>query len=140
MQNTTNSLVQAIRHAYPQAEAIYLFGSWGSPDQRANSDLDIAILLPPDLADSVIPEQWFTLSLELARLAGVDSADLVNLRQVDTVFQYQIVMSGRQIFQAQVAPVEEFELLVMALYQELTIQRADIIKTGIQSSRFFGAL
>lgn len=43
-------LIQLILKAWPDTQAIYLFGSWGTEYERAESDVDIAILLPPKQA------------------------------------------------------------------------------------------
>ena len=48
-----DAIVEAITAACPYTQAIYRFGSWGTPHQRTDSDLDIAVLLPHDIAVNV---------------------------------------------------------------------------------------
>ena len=51
--NNYDGIVDAILAAYPDTLAIYRFGSWGTPYQRADSDLDVAVLLPHNTAVNV---------------------------------------------------------------------------------------
>jgi len=39
-------IVPTILRRYPDTQAVYLFGSWGTGDEWAHSDVDIAVLLP----------------------------------------------------------------------------------------------
>ena len=40
------ALVEAVRTSYPQALGIWLFGSFASGHANAQSDIDLAVLLP----------------------------------------------------------------------------------------------
>ena len=42
--------VDAVLDNYPAVQAIYLFGSWGTVPQRPDSDMDVALLLPFEMA------------------------------------------------------------------------------------------
>ena len=134
----TDSLIHSILQSYPDTQAVYLFGSWSSPDQRPDSDLDMAILLPPDMAKSLDTLKWHTFAVELASIAALAKVDLINLRCIDTVFKYQIIMTGERIFEVDAVSADEFELNVMAAYQDLNYQRSAIVDAGIQSGRFYG--
>ena len=121
---------------YPHAQAIYLFGSYGTADEWPTSDVDIALLLPPEEAKRVGWREIEEATVALGQLLGRD-VDLINLRQVSTVFRHQIVMTGRRLYCANVLDVEEFELLTMALYQKLNQERAEILAEGLRSGRFY---
>ena len=43
-------IIRTILAHYPQAQAIYLFGSYATTDEWPDSDVDVALLLPPDQA------------------------------------------------------------------------------------------
>ena len=43
-------LVDVIRAAFPDVEAIYVFGSFADASESAESDFDVALLLPPQEA------------------------------------------------------------------------------------------
>lgn len=77
-------------------QGIYLFGSYGTEDEWPDSDIDIALLLPPEQA-----KQEKNLILSLCRFdlekALHREVDLLNARQVSTVFQKEIISCGRLI-------------------------------------------
>jgi predicted nucleotidyltransferase len=78
-----NSIIRLILRAMPNVRAIYLFGSWGKPFQREDSDIDVAIL-PSAPIDNV--QRW-ELAQEAARNMKRD-VDLVDLLGATTVLRY----------------------------------------------------
>ncbi|MCZ7670645.1 MAG: nucleotidyltransferase domain-containing protein [Chloroflexi bacterium] len=46
-------IVQTILSHFPQTQAVYLFGSYGTAQEWPDSDVDIAVLLPPTLAKQI---------------------------------------------------------------------------------------
>jgi predicted nucleotidyltransferase len=129
-------IVKAILFQYPVTQAIYLFGSWGTEHQTQHSDLDIAVLLPSEVAKHVAPWEWLTLSQALASAAGVEKADLINLRQVDTVLRKEVIAANRRIWCADESATLEFEALTLSLYHQLQFERQDIINDAIKTGRF----
>ncbi|KFF49665.1 DNA polymerase subunit beta [Gammaproteobacteria bacterium MFB021] len=71
--------------------AIYAFGSQVSGQARADSDLDLAVLLS-GTADSVA---LWTLAQDIAAMLDID-VDLVDLRKASTVMQHRVVTSGER--------------------------------------------
>ena len=134
--NLTETIIQTIRNDYPEVQAIYLFGSWGTKDEWPTSDVDIAILLPPEKAKNL---DLFTLIGTQSKLETVlhRSVDLLNLRRVSAVFQKEVVMADRQIYTADKYAADEFEMLTLSYYQKLNEERADILAEGLRSGRFF---
>ncbi|WP_256207884.1 nucleotidyltransferase domain-containing protein [Nitrosomonas sp. Nm166] len=129
-------LIQQILETYPDTQAIYLFGSWGTEYERPESDVDIAVLLPAPQAKKA--GSLVLSDLHLALQAALDrEVDLINLRQAPTVLQKEVVMAGRKIFCVPGTTVDEFELLVLALYQKLNEERAEILAEGLRSGRFY---
>jgi len=118
---------------YPELEALYLFGSWGSEHQRDDSDLDIALLLPAN-ANSSKTLDWYCLASELAELADTPKVDLIDLRKTNTILQMEIIDSGQRICASPSA--DHFELLTLSKYQKLTEERRDIVSDGINSGHF----
>ena len=53
--------------------------------------------------------------------------DLVNLRQVSTVFQKEIIY-GKLIYCANRYAVDEFEMLALSYYQKLNEERREIVE------------
>ena len=129
-------IIQTILTHYPNAQAIYLFGSWGTAYQTPHSDLDIAVLLPPATAKQVDMWEWITLSQELASIAGVTNVDLIDLRRANTVLRKEIIAADRRIWCADESSVLEFEALIISLYHQLQFERKDIIADAIKTGRF----
>ena len=129
-------IVQTILTYTPQVQAVYLFGPYGTEDERPSSDVDIALLLPPEQAKAVGSLLLGELHLVLAELLGKE-VDLVNLRQVSTVFQKEIVMTGRQIFCADSYAAAEFEMLTLSYYQKLNEERREILAAFKESGRAY---
>jgi len=134
--NDTKAIIQTILAHYPAAQAIYLFGSFGTDKAWPNSDVDIALLLPPDEAKCAGHMALGNARVAIERLLGKD-VDLINLRQVSTVFQKEIIMSERRIFCANAYAADEFEMLVLSYYQKLNEERADVLAEGLRSGRFY---
>lgn len=126
-------MVRIILEHTPAVQAIYLFGSYGTTDEWPNSDVDIALLLPPGQAQRSLMD---AMPLALTQLLGKE-VDLINLRQVSTVFQKEIIMAERRIFCADAYAADEFEMLVLSRYQKLNEERADILAEGLRSGSFY---
>lgn len=131
--DANEGIIRIILARIPSVQAIYLFGSYGTIDEWPTSDVDIALLLPPAQAPYSLLN---TLSLALAQFPGKD-VDLINLRQVSTVFQKEIIMAERRIFCADAYAADEFEMLVLSRYQKLNEERADILAEGLRSGSFY---
>ena len=124
---------QSVLRAYPQTQAIYLFGSVAEDEDRPGSDVDIAVLLPHRVAHGVgsfaRSDLRFDLETRLNR-----AVDLINLRSVSVVFKKEIIETGRLLFVADEPGVDEFEMLTISLYQQLNRERArilaDVLETG----------
>jgi len=130
------AIVQTILRQYPDTQAVYLFGSWGTGDEWAHSDVDIAVLLPVRTAKNVNCEQWIGLASEIGQALRRENVDLINLRRVNTVFQKEIIAANRRIFCADEAAADQFEMLTLSLYQQLQEERKEIIEDAVASGRF----
>ena len=121
---------------FPDVQAIYLFGSHGTEDEWPTSDVDIALLLPPQTAKQI--DFWALNDLRSApeNLLSKE-VDLINLRQVSTVFQKEIIMTDRRIYCADQYAADEFEMLTLSFYQKLNEERAEILAEGLASDRFY---
>ena len=129
------TIVTHILQAFPTTQAIYLFGSFGTPDERPASDIDIAVVLPFDIAKTAtaaLHELANDLMLQTGR-----AIDLVNLRQVDTILQYEVISTGRRIAAPQRTESDLYELVIIKTYQYFNRERADIVAHGLQTGRFY---
>ncbi len=129
--------IQAIRATYPNTQAIYFYGTWGTEYQRRDSDLDIAVLLPPATARAIDHSAWLCLSAEVAQAAKVEYADLINLRTAPVILRKEIIAANRRIYCADEYAADEFEMLTLSYYQKLNDERQGIVESGLSTGRFY---
>ena len=134
--NEYDVIVRSIVEHYPAAQAIYLFGTYGTADEWPDSDVDIAVLLPPEEA-----RQQPQLMLTPCHYALADAlgkpVDLLNVREVSTVFQKEIVAFGRPLYCADDNAVAEFEMLTLSHYQKLNEERQAILESFQETGRAY---
>jgi len=121
-------IVAAIRARFPNAMAVYAFGSQVQGTAGPGSDLDLAVLV----AGYADPVALWDASAELADLAGCP-VDLLDLRAASTVMQYQVITTGQRLWSVGL-PVGLFETYVLSEKTALDEARAplmaDIQRTG----------
>jgi len=132
--NMQDKLIEAVTSHYPDVQAIYLFGSWGTEYMREESDVDIALLLPHKKAKESKSLQMSPLQFELEKLFK-RNVDLINLRQVSTVLQKEIILAERRMDCRDENAAAEFEMMTASYYQKLNEERASILidaqRTGV---------
>jgi len=129
-------IVRIILEHYPAAQAVYLFGTYGTADEWPDSDVDIAVLLPPEEARRQPQLMLTPCHYALADALG-KPVDLLNAREVSTVFQKEIVESGRLLYCADDDAVAEFEMLTLSYYQKLNEERRAILESFQQTGRAY---
>ena len=127
-------IIQTVLKHYPEVQAIYFSGTYGTDDQWTDSDVDIALLLKHQQAKKVGTLVMSDLRFELERLLEKD-VDLINLRRVPTVLQKEIVAADRRIHTADEYAADEFEMLTISYYQKLNEERSEILKEIMTSGR-----
>ena len=133
--NETDVIVRSILEHYPTAQAIYLFGTYGTADEWPDSDVDIAVLLAPQQAKATGFLALSALRFELESSLKKE-VDLINLRRVPTVLQKEVIVADRRIYQADEYAADEFEMLTLSYYQKLNEERAEIVKDALATGRF----
>ena len=124
-----------VLEAYP-VKLAYLFGSVAEGYAQPDSDIDIALLFPPSGAKEMSPLALSSCRAILADYMRKD-VDLVNLRQVSTVFQQEIIATGRLLYCASQYAVDEFEMLVMSYYQKLNQERRELLDAFMETGRAY---
>jgi predicted nucleotidyltransferase len=114
-------------------DLIYLFGSQAQGTARPESDVDIAYLGNSSLA----PYERFMLAQELSRLIG-KPVDLIDLSESTTVFQAQVVGSGKSIYCSDETKRMYFEMKVLKMYARLNEERAPILDKIKESGSVYG--
>jgi len=128
-------VIEATLGRYPDAQAIYVFGGCGTDYERADSDVDLALLLPPERARAAGELALCDLRFELESLLGRD-VDLINLREVSTVLQKEVVVADRRIYTGDEYAADEFDMLTLSYYQKLNEERSEIIAAALAGGRF----
>lgn len=115
------AIIQLIQQELPSAMAIYAFGSRIQGTARADSDLDLAVLV----AGYADPVMLWNLSQTLANNVLCD-VDLVDMRKASTVLQYQILTTGEQWWNND-NKVALFEAAVLSDKTDLDTARAPLL-------------
>jgi len=131
-----DSVMATILKHYGATEAVYLFGSHATEEAGPASDVDLAILLPPDLARESGPLAMSPCRVELEQQLRGD-VDLVNLRLASTVFQNEVINSGRRIASNDEEAALAFEMQVLSAYQKLNEERAGILQSFRETRRAY---
>lgn len=127
-------LLEAVRHAVlqalPETLAIYVYGSHARGDARPDSDLDVAVLLPPDQPPFDLLDTVSRISAQAGR-----SVDLVDLRRASDVLRREVLAHGVVAYQADPARVLEWEAQAMTRYGHYRREVAHILeafeRTGV---------
>ena len=136
MKKPYDTIVRIVLEHYPSTQAIYLFGTYGTAEEWPESDVDIAVLLPPEDARQKPHLMLTPCHYALADALG-KPVDLVNARRVSTVLQKEIVQSGRLLYSGNATAVAEFELLTLSFYQKLNEERQDILSSFEATGRAY---
>jgi len=112
---------------------IILFGSTVKGNVHNESDIDIAFLSENQNFDKYI---LFMFAQELAATLERD-VDLIDLKQASTVFQAQIVQTGKAIYCSDDRKKAEFEMKVLKMYAKLNEERSEILKKIDESGTIY---
>ncbi|MBP6218628.1 MAG: nucleotidyltransferase domain-containing protein [Oligoflexales bacterium] len=115
-------VIEMLQRACPRLISIYAFGSYGTKDQNKESDIDVAFLTHEELSSL----ERFELQEKIASIYSRD-LDLIDIRLVSTVFQFQIISQERRIFCSDEIQACEFEAAVLSDYLRLQEERKDIL-------------
>jgi uncharacterized protein len=130
----SNSIVEYLNKCCDNVIAIYMFGSYETQHQNFESDIDIAVLFDIESKSEsnclLIKECANNLSQQLDR-----SLDLVNLLEANTVFQYQIITTGKLIYCSNEYKRDVFEMNTMSAYLKLNEERSQIIDEIINTGK-----
>lgn len=117
-----NAVLQMLQQRFPDALAFYLFGSQATGQAGADSDVDLAVLLP-GYADA---QQLWDAATELAKLLD-RHVDLLDLRAASTVMQHQVLTTGQRLWGDALA-AGLFECFVLTEKLHLDEARAGLLR------------
>jgi predicted nucleotidyltransferase len=120
-------LVDRLRRAIPGLIAVYRHGSFGTGDERPDSDLDVAVL-----AVRQIPlDERLRLAAELADLAGRE-VDLLDLMAASTVARVRVIDRGECVFERDEIERRRFEMQCLSAYAMLNEERGGIVADALE--------
>jgi predicted nucleotidyltransferase len=129
-QSTIEAIREIILAALPDVWAIYLHGSVASGNTRPDSDVDIALLLPPA---QHIPD-LLGLSAALADVTGRE-VDIADLRRAGNMLRKEVLTHGLTLYAANPERVLAWEAGAMTEYAEHRMRIRDLLEdfqhTGI---------
>lgn len=123
-----NKIVEKVNPAF-----IIMFGSFAKGAVNKESDLDLAYFSHKKLS----PYERFILAGQLASLTNRD-VDLIDIKQIDTVFTMQIFSQGIPIY---IQDEDEFyrqRMRAYSMYATLSEQRATVIDVIRKRGSVFG--
>ena len=113
--------------------AVYRFGTWGTVAERADSDLDLAVLARQRL----LAAQSWEIAQQLATLAR-RNVDLVDLHAASTVMAAQIVSQGERLYCSDARRCTEYEDYIYSAYARLNEERRDILRDIRERGSIYG--
>lgn len=113
---------------------IVLFGSFAKGTAHPGSDIDIGFLRGQH--SDLDSYDLFLLSQEIAAKIGKD-VDLVDLNKASTVFQAQILHTGKVIYCNAEDKKAGFEMVVLKKYAKLNEERSPILKKIHESGTIY---
>ncbi|GAA0500648.1 hypothetical protein GCM10008986_29970 [Salinibacillus aidingensis] len=116
-----------------QPAFLIVFGSYAMDSAHDDSDLDLAYY-SNQISTSY---ERFLLMEELAEKCNVN-VDLVDLKNVDTVFAAQIFTTGEPIYVADKNVFIKERMKTLSMYARLNEQRAEIIQGIRERGNIFG--
>jgi predicted nucleotidyltransferase len=115
---------------FPDAWALYVYGSFARREEWPDSDLDLAVLLPPEQGIVDILSVTARLSQDVGR-----NIDLVDLRRVGDALRHEVLADGKTLFASSPGRVLAWEATAMSRYarhrEEIRTILEQFRRTGI---------
>jgi predicted nucleotidyltransferase len=112
---------------------IILFGSTVKGNSHSESDIDIAFLSDHRELDKY---ELFMIAQELASKLNRD-VDLIDLSQASTVFQAQVIHTGKTIYCTDEQKRANYEVKTLKMYAKLNEERSQILKNIDESGSIY---
>lgn len=122
-----DAIIEFVTNKFPQVLAIYLYGSFGTEDETLKSDVDIALQFSLGFKKPWTSWEFWSHAQELSILINRD-VDLVCLNFVSTVFSYEILSTGRIIFETNRDEINLIESYYESRYLRFHESRMDLLE------------
>jgi len=103
--------------------SIYIFGSSITEFETKASDIDIAIMCKSKISKLELWEVAQEIAIQLKR-----DVDLLDLKNISTVMQMQVVAHGKRIYCSNYEVCEKFDDFVFSSYALLNEERKGILE------------
>lgn len=127
------AIVAALRDGLPGLRAVYRYGSAGTDYERAESDVDLAVLADRPLAF----DETLRLAAQLMRVTGRE-VDLNDLRRLPVTLRVQIVGGGRRLFAVDSTEADEYDARTLSDYARLNEERRGILEDVRRRGSIYG--
>jgi predicted nucleotidyltransferase len=115
-------IVRTLLARFPDAVAIYRYGSTVDGTERDDSDVDVALLGRTPLPERAV----FDARIDLSDALGRD-VDLVDVRRVPTTLRMQVITRGVRLQCSDELERGRFEDYVFASYARLNEERRGVL-------------
>lgn len=89
------SSLKTFGEAHPEIVAIYLYGSYANGTARSTSDIDVAVLLTPEVNDFFRAE--LNLDSEIGALPGLAKVEVAALNRATLRLKAEVLKTGRRV-------------------------------------------
>jgi uncharacterized protein len=129
------NLLNDIQNVLADAQAAWMFGSFARGESRADSDIDVAVMFNPSLHMDTwkLRQQAQVLASQWGR-----EVDLVNIRDVSPVLQFEIIQSNQRLFAKDAEQADNFELFAMSQYRDYNERFAPEFARIAATGKVFG--
>lgn len=112
---------------------IYIFGSTAADREKGESDVDLAFLAH----ESVSEYNLFMIGQKVA--SSLDrEVDLIDLNQVSTVMQMEIIYNGSVLYTSDETKRKAFSMKVYKMYAKLNEERQVVLDTIKENGEIHG--
>lgn len=102
-----------------EIQAAYLFGSAATSRMRADSDVDVAVLLGSRLGSRRLLDYRLRLMTDLGAALHRSDVDVVILNDAPPLLAHRILSQGRLVFERSASARVRFQVRIAALYADL---------------------
>jgi len=128
----TNKILDIIHVNFPDLKLVYLFGSAANNKDQKESDVDLAFYAGAE----VPPLRTFEVQQAIARKIHT-AVDLIDLKAASTVMNYEVISTGKILYEAEPSFTNRYEERIDCLYRTLNEDRRGILEEIYQTGKVY---
>lgn len=114
--------------------AVYIIGSYGTENQREDSDIDIALLFENEI--SIMNEM--NISCDISDIIGYGKVDTIDLKKAPITLQFKAIKEGRCLYEADYIAVSDYIEYVLNRYRDEKYYLESFMKDYYEGFNFGG--